>query len=408
MPPRALVPVLLAAASGAVAATEGRLAAERAQRLEPVPRPLASPPTTTTAASLRTRSSARTKDWSCEDPQRQWERSKDDGADRAEVVAFARAMAVENWYDGNRLWLNETRSVCDWQGICCEVGPDGRSRVTELHVERNGLNGSFPPTFAKALSRLKVLDVHLNNVTNFPPGVEALVHLEEAKFGRNPICGTIPQGFAALTNLTHFNCNFCCKSRVCRPSLLFFSLRHTFRRARRLEWRVSGHPRQQAKARGAVLGWQRLHRAHPSLGLKLEAPDQDQLQPQQHVGAHSARPCQPAVARLPHRLGHGFRTVRHQRWEPRAGVAPPVGRQRLRLPNPARGSEERLQRAREGLHTVAAELLRLSVRGRSGLGRGAARPACRAYAPPGQRGERGNGEWNQNGTTAVTSAPDSA
>ena len=46
LPPRALVPVLLAAASGAVAATEGRLAAERAQRLEPVPRPLASPPPT--------------------------------------------------------------------------------------------------------------------------------------------------------------------------------------------------------------------------------------------------------------------------------------------------------------------------------------------------------------------------
>jgi hypothetical protein len=156
------------------------------------------------------------KDWACEDPQRQWERSKDDRADRAEVITFAKAMAVKNWYDGTRFWLNESRSVCEWDGICCEVGPDGRSRVTELHVERNGLNGSFPPTF-NTLSRLKVLDVHLNNVTNFPPGVEALVHLEQAKFGRNPICGTVPAGFATLTNLTKFNCNFCCESHVYRP-----------------------------------------------------------------------------------------------------------------------------------------------------------------------------------------------
>lgn len=200
---------LLAATScgtTAAVATGGRLAVERLQQ--------------------QTR--ARAKDWSCEDPHRQWERSKDDRADRAEVIQFAKAMAVENWTDGNRLWLNESRSVCEWEGVCCEVGPDGWSRVTELHVERNGLNGSFPATF-NALSRLKVLNVHLNNVTNFPPGVEALVHLEQAKFGRNPICGTVPEGFAKLVNLTKFNCNFCCRfARVplpfsLTPSMCVFS-----------------------------------------------------------------------------------------------------------------------------------------------------------------------------------------
>lgn len=118
---------------------------------------------------------------------------------------------MEHWYDGNYLWLNKSHSFCDWQGVCCEPGPDGLSRVTELHVERNGLRGAFPPTFT-TLTRLKVIDVHLNNVTNFPPGIEALVDLEEAKFGRNPICGTVPGGFAQLTNLTKFNCNFCCLS----------------------------------------------------------------------------------------------------------------------------------------------------------------------------------------------------
>jgi hypothetical protein len=52
-------------------------------------------------------------------------------------------------------------------------------------------------------------------VSNFPPNVGALVHLKEAKFGRNPICGTasaVLAGFTTLTNLTKFNCNFCCLS----------------------------------------------------------------------------------------------------------------------------------------------------------------------------------------------------
>ena len=222
----AAIGVTTAAAAMGERVTVERVAVERVQQ-QTRSRPLALPTTTSTAASVNTHSPARVKDWSCEDPQRQWERNKDDRIDRAEVIAFAKAMAVENWYDGNRLWLNESRSVCEWEGICCEVGPDGWSRVTELHVERNGLNGSFPSAF-NALSRLKVIDVHLNNVTNFPPGVEAMVHLEEAKFGRNPICGTVPEGFAKLTNLTHFNCNFCCELHVCLsfslpPSVCIFS-----------------------------------------------------------------------------------------------------------------------------------------------------------------------------------------
>ena len=58
----------------------------------------------------------------------------------------------------------------------------------------------------------------------------------------------------------------------------------------RLEWEVSGHPRRHVKARGALLGRQQLHWAHPALGVKLEAPDQDQFQSQQHVGAYPSRP----------------------------------------------------------------------------------------------------------------------
>ena len=40
--------------------------------------------------------------------------------------------------------------------------------------------------------------------------MDTLTELREAKFGRNPICGTLPAAFGSLTKLTKFNCNFCC------------------------------------------------------------------------------------------------------------------------------------------------------------------------------------------------------
>ena len=84
------------------------------------------------------------------------------------------------------------------------------NRVTEIHLERNNLRGNFSDSFAKNLPLLRVLNVHLNFVENFPSNIGSLIHLNEAKFGRNPICGTIPQEFSSLTQLTKFNCNFCC------------------------------------------------------------------------------------------------------------------------------------------------------------------------------------------------------
>lgn len=146
--------------------------------------------------------------------QRSWDAAADDPADRAELVQFAQDMKSSEWYDGNRNWLSHSVSVCEWQGVCC-IEQGGRNRITELHVERNGLRGAFSSTFAGTLNELRVLNVHLNYVTNFPPGVSRLTNLQEAKFGRNPICGNAPEllaGFAPLAKLTKFNCNFCCLS----------------------------------------------------------------------------------------------------------------------------------------------------------------------------------------------------
>ena len=147
--------------------------------------------------------------WVCEGAQSHWLRAEDNPADRAELAKFAIGMQWAAWSDGNRNWMNDSLSICTWEGICCASIPGRGNRITEMHVERNGLQGAFAPSFAPTLRELRVLNVHLNNVSNFPPNVSALTHLREAKFGRNPIHGTVPAGFASLHNLTKWNCNFC-------------------------------------------------------------------------------------------------------------------------------------------------------------------------------------------------------
>ena len=151
-------------------------------------------------------------DWTCIDPVEDWRLENDHEGDRQELMNFANGMGFEGWCDGTDNWFNDSVSMCKWAGICCKDFGDGAgSRVTEIHAERNCLKGSFTDSFV-SMKEIKVVNVHLNNVTNFPPNVARLVHLREAKFGRNPICGTVPPEFKYLSNLTKFNCNFCCLS----------------------------------------------------------------------------------------------------------------------------------------------------------------------------------------------------
>jgi hypothetical protein len=147
-------------------------------------------------------------DWSCitKGP---FDTSKDHSTDREELLKFAQDFHVENWNE-NGNWSDLDRSFCDFQRVCCVRDDVGMNRVSELHMERNNLSGSFSDTFSKNLPFLRVLNFHLNNVENFPPEVYRLTDLNEAKFGRNPICGTIPSEFSKLVRLKKFNCNFCC------------------------------------------------------------------------------------------------------------------------------------------------------------------------------------------------------
>ena len=154
--------------------------------------------------------------------QRRWDVAVDDPAERAELFPiWSRYESVQVVRRQQELAEKE-RLYLHWEGVCC-IEQDGHNRITELHVERNGLRGAFSSTFAGVLTELQVIDVHLNYVTNFPPGVSRLTNLQQAKFGRNPICGNATEllsEFAPLTKLTKFNCNFCCLSGEFPDSVL--------------------------------------------------------------------------------------------------------------------------------------------------------------------------------------------
>ena len=147
-------------------------------------------------------------DWSC-DWKGPFDVSRDHRMERDELVKFAKDLNVENWNE-NENWTTKTTSFCYFHGICCTQDENSTNRVSEIHLERNNLSGRFSDSFAMNLPLLRILNVHLNDVKNFPSNIASLTHLNEAKFGRNPICGTIPHEFSSLTQLTKFNCNFCC------------------------------------------------------------------------------------------------------------------------------------------------------------------------------------------------------
>ena len=154
-----------------------------------------------------------TADWECMNnhtSMKSWQRDMDYSVDREELLTFANQMDFENW-SSKRNWKEHNVSFCDWEGICCEF--DGvHNRLTEMHLERNRLRGSFHESFVRAMSKIKVLNFHLNFITNFPPHMHTFKDLQQAKFGRNPICGNLSPKFALLSKLTKFNCNFCCLS----------------------------------------------------------------------------------------------------------------------------------------------------------------------------------------------------
>ena len=141
-----------------------------------------------------------------------WELKNDHPVDRAEIKKLGKALHFKEWHN-NQHWdllLSDEKSMCDIDGLCCEVMKDGTNRVSEVKLERNNLKGYIPDTFYK-LSNAKIVEFHLNYVKNFPAKLDQMPLLQQAKFGRNPICGNLPN-WKFGPQLTKVNCNFCCLS----------------------------------------------------------------------------------------------------------------------------------------------------------------------------------------------------
>ena len=102
------------------------------------------------------------RDWACNASASngsRWDRANDDVADREELEKLAAAMGFPGWESKTnsktgKTWLDPRSSFCEWLGLCCERDEEGRNRVTEIHLERNNLSGTFPSTFHQ-LSRVR-------------------------------------------------------------------------------------------------------------------------------------------------------------------------------------------------------------------------------------------------------------
>ena len=139
-----------------------------------------------------------------------WDMSKDNKSDREEMKKLAKALHFQEWH-ANENWdmlMSDEKSMCDIDNVCCEKMQDGSNRISELKLERNNLKGRIPDTFYR-LSNAKIVEFHLNFVTNFPDKLDQMPQLRQAKFGRNPICGQLPK-WKFGPQLTKVNCNFCC------------------------------------------------------------------------------------------------------------------------------------------------------------------------------------------------------
>lgn len=149
-----------------------------------------------------------------------WDKKKDHPDDAEAIKKLAKALNFGEWYnnDGWHEVVHDLESnknpscsgMCCLNHVCCTNNNMGNyNRVIALKLERNNLKGAFPDDFYK-LSELKELDVHLNKVTNFPKNLEQMPKLEQARFGRNPITGTVPAEWKNFgPQLTKLNCNFC-------------------------------------------------------------------------------------------------------------------------------------------------------------------------------------------------------
>ena len=104
-------------------------------------------------------------------------------------------------------WSVDT-SITDWEGITTSGTP---SRVTELDLSSEGLNGTIPAELGR-LFALTTLDLNMNALTgDIPAELGLLPNLEELRLSGNSLTGCIPLALkdVATNDLSSLNLLYC-------------------------------------------------------------------------------------------------------------------------------------------------------------------------------------------------------
>ena len=124
--------------------------------------------------------------------------------DRGTLEVFYDATDGSNWTYGGEShlaqWKNPQKKIDNWHGVTAKDGWFGsiiehgyanRDRVTELHLNNNGLRGEIPSELG-SLGSLKVLRIDGNELTGcVPESLQSQLDMERSELGGLPFCGPV-------------------------------------------------------------------------------------------------------------------------------------------------------------------------------------------------------------------------
>ncbi|MXX03541.1 MAG: hypothetical protein F4Z49_07240 [Gemmatimonadetes bacterium] len=124
-----------------------------------------------------------------------------DALDRAALVALFDGTGGPGWTLATN-WSSDA-PLSEWHGVTT----DAEGRVTELLLDRNGLEGAIPADLFR-LERLRSLSLLGNRLTgSIPPGIGRLARLEELEVSYNRLTGSIPPEIGRLVRLRILGAN---------------------------------------------------------------------------------------------------------------------------------------------------------------------------------------------------------